>query len=156
MSTALCCIKYSKFKNICPVINEILEMGYGTRITVTGSSMHPFLRGNIDSVELYAPDYNSIGRGDIILILRDSGEYILHRVLFKENNCFYIAGDSQCWSEGPIREDQIIGIVRTIWRRDKKIQCSNIVWRIVSILWVYIFPFRRFVLSAYRFISGGA
>lgn len=156
MSTALCNIKYSKFKNIYPVINEILEMGYGTRITVTGSSMHPFLRDNIDSVELYALDNNSIGRGDIILILRDSGEYILHRVLFKKNNYFYIAGDSQCWTEGPIRENQVIGIVNTIWRRDKKIQCSNLMWRTISILWVYTFPFRRFILSAYRFISGGA
>lgn len=152
MKTEIGIVKYIKFKDIYPMINEILEMGKGTRITVTGSSMHPFLRGEIDSVELFTPDFNWIKRGDIVLILRDGGEYILHRVLNRKNECLYIAGDSQCWAEGPIRKEQLIGIVKTIWRKDKKLKCSNILWRAVSIIWTYAFPIRRFILCTYRLI----
>lgn len=135
-----------------PVINEILEMGKGVRITVTGKSMYPFIRENIDSVELIKGDFNSIYRGDIVLILRDNGEYVLHRVLNKKKDCFYIVGDSQLLVEGPIRSDQLIGLAKAVWRKNKKIKCSSIWCKLITSIWIYLFPCRRIIFNAYRWV----
>ncbi len=148
----MCEVRYIKSENIFPVINEILDSGNGVRITVTGNSMYPFLREKIDSVEMFPESFNSIGVGDIVMIQRDNGEYVMHRVLNKKRNCFYILGDSQLWVEGPIIPEQLTAVVKTIWRKNKKIKCSNILLSVLSIIWLYLFPFRKVIFKVYRLL----
>ena len=93
----MCEIKFVKSVDMFPVVKEILNKSISVSITVTGMSMYPFLRENIDSVELSDASFMSICRGDIVLILRKNGDYVLHRVLRKEKNNFYIIGDAQQW-----------------------------------------------------------
>lgn len=134
------------------MINEILDNGMGARITVTGNSMRPFLYENIDSVELQQSSFKSICKGDIVIILRDNGEYVMHRVLKKHKDCFYIVGDAQWWVEGPIRPNQITAVVKTIWRDNKKIKCSSFYWRSLSLIWLWMLPFRKILFKAYSLI----
>lgn len=142
-------VKLIKFDLLFPIINEILSSGKHARITVTGMSMYPFLRENIDSVELTAVDFSNIHSNDIVLILRDSNQYVMHRVIKKEKACFYIVGDAQRWIEGPIRSDQLIAKITTVWRRNKKISCSNLWWRLLSSLWMLLLPFRSLIIKTY-------
>jgi len=72
-----------KSSAIFPVITELLDSGQTARITVTGNSMYPFLRAGRDSVELSKASFQEINRGDIVLIKRTNGIYILHRVIKK-------------------------------------------------------------------------
>lgn len=147
----MCEVKYVKAEKMFPIINEILDNGNGVRLTVTGSSMYPFLRESVDSVELYTGNYNNIYRGDIALIHRSSGEYILHRVVKKEKDCFYFAGDAQTWIEGPVMPNQLIALVKVVWRRNKSIKCSNILWKASSMIWLWLIPFRKIIYKIYRF-----
>lgn len=133
-----------------PIINEIFGRGGRVRITVTGSSMLPFLRENIDSVELSAIEFDDIRRGDIVLILRDTGEYILHRILRKEKNCFYMVGDAQQRIEGPLRPDQLLAFASAIWRGEYRIECSALWWRVLTIIWLIIRPLRSYIFRFYR------
>lgn len=135
-----------------PMINEILSRGTGVRITVTGRSMYPFLRENIDGVELLPGDFKSICKGDIVIILRDSGEYVMHRVLKKDGDFFYMVGDAQLWVEGPIRADQIRAVVSAVWRGNKKIASNNPVWRLLSIIWLYL-PIRKLLFKVYKVVK---
>lgn len=135
-----------------PMINEILSRGTGVRITVTGRSMYPFLREIIDGVELLPGDFNSICKGDIVIILRDNGEYVMHRVLKKDGNFFYMVGDAQLWVEGPVRADQIRAVVSAIWKGNKKIASTNPVWRLSSIIWLYL-PLRKLLFKVYKVVK---
>lgn len=146
-------LKRVKSEFIFPVIKEILDKGTSVRITVTGMSMYPFLRENIDSVELSKVDFLDIRRGDIVMILRDSSEYVMHRVIKVEKNCFYIVGDAQKSIEGPLRSNQIFAKITAVWRKDKKIDSLNIWWNLLSKLWTILLPFRGFIIKSYGKLS---
>lgn len=146
----MCEVMRVKIDTIFPMIKELLYSNKSIRITVTGMSMYPFLREGIDSVEFSNKSYSDIHIGDIVLIRRKSGEYILHRLLRKSQNYFFIIGDAQQWIEGPLSPDQIVGVVNTVWRKDKKILCSNsLLWKTLTLLWLGIIPFRYFILKTY-------
>jgi len=142
--------KTIKAELIFPFVKEILSQGKQVRITVTGSSMYPFLRENIDSVELSGCSLFDLRRGDIALIKRGNGQYILHRVLLRKADSFFIVGDAQQWVEGPVYEEQLIAIASAIYRTDFRISCSGGLWRIVSFLWLKLLPYRRLLIKGFR------
>jgi hypothetical protein len=143
-------VKQVKANQMFPVIMEIFLNQSRVLIAVTGMSMYPFLRENIDSVELSNSSYENICYGDIVLILRESGEYVLHRVLKKEIDCFYMIGDAQMWIEGPLYPNQLIAVVTAVCRKDKKIECSNFWWKLLSLVWLKLIPFRSVLIRLYR------
>lgn len=133
-----------------PVIQKLLENDKSVRITVTGNSMYPFLRENKDSVELITCFFSEIRIGDIILIQRDDSAYVLHRVIFKRKEHVYINGDAQRSLEGPIRKDQILAKVNTVWRKETEIPVNDFRWRILAFLWFCILPFRKTIICRYH------
>lgn len=133
-----------------PVIRKFLEDDKSVRITVTGNSMYPFLRDNKDSVELITCSFSEIRAGDIILIQRDDSAYVLHRVIFKKKEHVYINGDAQRSLEGPIRKDQILAKVTTVWRKRAEISVNNILWKTLAFLWFCILPFRKTIIFRYH------
>ncbi len=145
-------VRCVKTKVMFPLIKEILSRKGSVRITVTGMSMYPFLRQNIDSVELSPADFEHICRGDIVLTVRNNGQYILHRVHRKERDVFYMVGDAQHQIEGPLRPHQLAAVVTAVWRREKRIQCLDLRWRVLSALWLNTLPFRAFVMKSYGYL----
>lgn len=139
-------VKKIKAAELFCLVSEIIEQGQSARILVSGSSMYPFLRDEIDSVELMQADFTALKRGDIVMIRRYSGDYVMHRIIKKEADCFYMVGDAQEWLEGPILPDQLVAIVRSIWRKDKQISCDNRWWRLLSELWLRMRPQRTLIL----------
>jgi len=148
----MCEVRYVESKHMFPVINEILSNQGKARITVTGMSMYPFLREFTDSVELSSSNFCSIVRGDVVIILRDSGEYVMHRVVKKQKDYFYMVGDAQQWIEGPLLPDQLIAIVTSVWRNDKLISCSSFWWKLLSHTWLLLLPFRRYIIRAHSLV----
>lgn len=148
----MCEVKRIKAVDMFIIINEILQQGGKAWITVTGMSMYPFLRENKDSVELASGSFETIKRGDIVLIRRMSGEYILHRVLYKNADSFYIIGDAQQWIEGPLKAYQLVAAVAAIKRGDFPINCNNLIWRILTALWLYFIPVRHWVFKGLSFL----
>ncbi|MCX8128618.1 MAG: S24/S26 family peptidase [Clostridia bacterium] len=150
----MCEVKRVKAGDMFPVISEILQTDTSVKITVTGWSMYPFLREGEDCVELSKTCFDSICRGDIVLIKRRTGEYILHRVLTKKADCFYMVGDAQQWIEGPLAPEQLTAVVTAVWRKGKRICCSSTWWRLLSALWLRMLPFRCFIINTYRRLRG--
>ncbi|MCX8128935.1 MAG: S24/S26 family peptidase [Clostridia bacterium] len=139
---------------IFPLINELLDSGSSVRITVTGTSMYPFLRNSVDSVELSHTDFKNLHRGDIILVHTDNKEYILHRVVRKEKDYLYICGDAQKHMDGPIYPRNIRALVTAVWREGKRIKHDNFLWKLLSSTWLYLLPFRAFIINAYWKLKG--
>lgn len=140
-----------KSAEMFPLVQEIFDNGGSARIIVTGMSMYPFLSENRDSVELIKSNFSDIKRGDIVLALRDSGQYFLHRIWRKKTDSFYLVGDAQTWIDGPYRPDQLIAFVRKVWRKERVIDCSSLWWRITGTAWLLLRPFRGYIL---RIFSG--
>jgi len=119
----------------------LFDQGKSVRLTVTGSSMQPFLRPHIDSVELVQLDLSTVKTGDIALFRRGNGEFVLHRIYSIQENHYFFTGDAQTFIEGPIEANQIIARVTTIWRGQKNISASNTALRVAAKTWSYtIFP----------------
>lgn len=142
-------LKRVKAAELFPVIEDIIKHENFVWITITGMSMYPFLRDGIDSVELSAASFDKMKKYDIILIKRDDGTYVLHRVLKKEKDCFYMIGDAQQWIEGPLRPDQIVAGVTAIKRKQKVISCENKLYKIAVSLWMLLIPIRHIVFRLY-------
>lgn len=146
-------VKNIKSAELFPAISEMLLNGQKVRITVTGNSMMPFLMENRDSVELSGAAIDDLHFGQIALIRRIDGVYILHRIVLKVKSSFYLAGDAQCWVEGPLMPDQLVAVVTNLWRKDKLISPSNIIWQILSFLWWIRLPIRFIFTKPYKFLS---
>lgn len=146
-------VRKIKASRIFPFISEILKQGQNTRLTVAGNSMYPFLRDGIDSVELTKGSFERLVRGDIVLVKRDDGQYVMHRIIRKNKDCFFMVGDAQQWIEGPLYNQQFVATVTAIWRKDKRISCSNRWWRLLSIIWLYVRPFRHLIFKIQRKIK---
>jgi len=145
-------VKKIKSSEIFPLIKELLNDGRKAWITVTGMSMYPFLREDKDCVELSSACITSIKRGDIVLIKRVSGEYILHRVLYKKKEYFYIIGDAQQWIEGPLKPEQLIAVVTAVKRKNHQFTCQSKWWKLLVDLWLNIIPLRHLALKGIRVI----
>jgi signal peptidase len=146
-------VKSVKSSELFPAIGELLQNNQNVRITVTGNSMMPFLRENIDSVELSSAVIEDLHFGQVALIRRNDGVYILHRVILKVKGSFYLAGDAQCWVEGPLLPEQLIAVVTNIWRKDKQVSSSNILWQILSFLWWIRLPVRFILAKPLKFLN---
>lgn len=146
-------IKKVKANGLFPLVSDLLENGQDVRLPVTGDSMYPFLRDSIDSVEFAKGSFEDVSRGDIVLIQRTTGAYVMHRILLKKADCFYMVGDAQQWIEGPLYPDQIIAVVSAIWRKERRISCSNNWLRCLSKTWLLLRPFRYFILRCFRVLT---
>lgn len=145
-------VKSVKSAELFPAINELLKNNQKVRISITGNSMMPFLRENRDSVELSSAVIEDLRFGQIALIRRNDGVYILHRVILKAKGSFYLAGDAQCWVEGPLLPEQLVAVVTNVWRKDKQISASNILWRSLSFIWWIRLPVRFIFTKPYKFL----
>lgn len=142
-------VKNVRAEFLFPVIKELIEEGQIVSFSVTGTSMVPFLREHIDSVEVNKVDFADIIRGDIVVTARIDGSYVMHRILKKNKASYYLIGDAQRWPEGPHKAHEVIGRVKAVWRSGRYIECSNFWWRTFSSLWLILRPFRYSIFRGY-------
>lgn len=143
-------LKEVKSDSIMPVIKNLIKEGKGVRITVTGNSMYPFLRDKKDSVVLYKTSMESVKIGDIILVRRQEGDYVLHRVIRKGKQALYLLGDAQKSKEGPIYSSQILAKAEVIYRGERELAVDGWFIRILSLLWTLVIPFRKIIMKGYH------
>ena len=95
-------------EQVSPLLQEALARGFRARIAVRGRSMRPLLRDG-DEIELVArrglPE-----PGQILLVRRDEGTWVLHRVTRSDGCGFFLRGDAQLIEEGPFAEEQVVAV----------------------------------------------
>ncbi len=143
-------IKLVKAAELFSLTSEILAQDGYAWITVTGMSMYPFLKEVRDSVELSKATFESIKKGDIVLIKRLNGVFVLHRVCKKKKECFYMVGDAQQWIEGPLVPEQILAKVTRIKRKGRIINCKNPILKACVTIWMFVLPIRFTIFKLAR------
>lgn len=143
-------IKQIKSAVLFESLKELLNNGQNVKMTVTGNSMQPFLKEGRDSVELAQTCFAEIQLNDVVLIQREDGTYVMHRIIRKEKNCFYMMGDAQDWVEGPLGERNLRARISAIYRKNKKIEVTNQAYKQLVFLWYTVLPLRKIAMKSMR------
>lgn len=134
-------------KDIYEIIDIAFKNNQSVILKVRGMSMFPLLKDRRDSVTLEKIK-DTPKKRDIILYKRDSGQYVLHRIVKIKDNTFTLVGDNQHELEHGIRLDQILAIVTSIKRKEKEINLSKSkLYKIYSYLWCLNIFVRRIILK---------
>lgn len=114
-------------------IRLVLDSGGEFRLYPKGTSMLPLIVQGRDSVSLVKSD--SYKQGDIAFYLRSDGHYVLHRIIRADNGYFTMCGDNQLVLEEGIVFSQMIGKVKYVHRKDKKIAENDFLYGVYKTLW---------------------
>jgi len=109
------------------------EHGYVVYTNV-GYSMMPLLRQRRDIIEIRAKGPGRCKKYDVVLY-KQRGLYILHRVLEVRHNYYVVAGDNNAFLDPPVTDDQILGVMTRVIRDGKSITVDDRVYRAYVRLW---------------------
>ena len=125
----------------------VLDSGGEFRMHPRGSSMSPLIRQGRDSVALVSPS-KKLKKGGIVLYKRDSGAYVLHRIIgISKDGSLTMCGDRQTTPEPGICQSQVIALVCRIYRDGDPVELTNPLYRLYSFVW-RSFAVRRICFGA--------
>ena len=133
-------------KELTPLMEESIADGGQVILTVTGNSMRPLFFHRRDQVVLEKCDPKALRIGDIPLYRRQSGQYVLHRVVGIGVSSYTMCGDGQWEKEYGISYKNIIGVVTGFYRKGKYYACSHRGYGLFVRFWMGTFPIRRLLL----------
>ena len=84
---------------------------------------------------------------DVPLYRRDSGQYVLHRVLKVRKQDYVICGDNRWSKEYGITDRHILGVLTAVLRDGKELSVKDWRYRIYVHFWCDLFPIRAFLLK---------
>lgn len=128
-------------------------MGKAVRIKPQGYSMYPLIVPGRDSVIIESTEADGLKRGDVALYRRSSGILVIHRIFRHDADGFYFVGDNQTAVEGPIKAEQIIGVMTVLERNGRSISTDSIIYRAVCMIWLWMRPIRRQVSVTAAFLK---
>ncbi len=129
-------------------IEALLAAGKAIQFKPQGYSMYPLFIPGRDEAVVAPVEASALRRGDVALYRRDGSILVLHRVWKKREDGFYMVGDNQTEIEGPLRPDQMKGILTGIYRNGRYISTGNLLYRILLGVWLFLRPFRPAISRA--------
>lgn len=126
----------------------------GTLIyTTVGFSMRPFLRSGQDLMVIEGKKGSRFRTRDVVLYRRNSGKYVLHRIMAVRKDDYVLCGDN-CWDLEPgIRDDQILGVLTAVIRDGERKEVSDFDYRAKVFAWWLLYPV-RYVVFRLRTLVG--
>ena len=112
---------------------------------IEGDSMMPLIDQRTDLVTIKAVK-GSCKKYDIALYKRDSGQYVLHRILRKRKDDYVICGDNRWKLEYGITDKHILGVMTALVRNGKTIPLTGFRYWCYVHLWCDLFLIRASVL----------
>lgn len=123
-------------------IEKLLEQGNTVQFKPQGYSMYPLFVPGRDEAVVAPVDPQRLKRGDVVLYRRDESILVLHRIWKRKGNGFYLVGDNQKEIEGPLRPDQMKGILVRVIRKGRQFSTKDVFYRMLSALWLRLRPIR--------------
>ena len=125
---------------------KIIEKDGKLIYTNRGDSMMPLIKEGRDLLIIEKP-VGRLKKYDVPLYKRDSGQYVLHRVLKVRDDDYVICGDNRTNLEYGISDRHIIGVLTSVVRNGKEISVNNWKYKVYVHVWCDLFPLRVFVLK---------
>ena len=124
---------------------EIQRSGYLIYRNV-GDSMLPLIRQGRDLLLISRKPEGRLNQYDVPLYRRDSGQYVLHRILKVRKDDYVLCGDNRWQRETGISDRHIIGVLTAVIRDGKQLPVTDWRYRLYVHLWCGLFPVRALVL----------
>lgn len=134
------------------ILKELVEEGHQVSLTISGSSMSPFLIHHRDTIYFQRP-HRELKVGDMVFYRRSNGKYVMHRICRIRPEGLYTVGDAQTEVEGPLRRDQIFGLVTAVNRKGRLLRPGNFWWEFFALVWPRIIPLRGLVHKLFSALS---
>lgn len=138
---------------IGPMIEAMIEAGQNVTLQISGDSMRPTLKPRRDAAVLSKVRQWPPKKGTILFFKRETGEYVLHRVLRVRNGACTMNGDAQEWTEGPVTEKMAVAEAIAVIRKGNMIEAERKGYRVYVWLWRLTKPFRRPMFALWRGIK---
>lgn len=138
----------TSLKKLSPILIAMLNENIDVLLTITGSSMEPLLTNRRDTIILSKCDKSKLRKGDMALYNRQSGQYVLHRIVKVNRESYDFCGDNQYIIERNLPKQNIIAVVKAFKRNGKLFNCNDFGYKIYWHLRVFSIPFRKFLHMA--------
>ena len=111
--------KEFSMEEMYPLLCDVIKSGGEFRLYPRGTSMLPLLREGVDSVALVRPE--RLSRRDICLYRRESGQFVLHRLMrVEKDGTLSFCGDNQLAWERGVPQEAVIARVAACYRGEKR------------------------------------
>ena len=134
------------------VIRSLLGCGHKVKFRVKGKSMWPALKDGRDQVVLGLA--KEIAKGDLVLAQVQPDQYVLHRVINKEGELLILMGDGNLKATERCMCADVVGKVVVLIRKGRLIRADGLPFQIYSSIWMWLNPFKRYLLKVYRLMKG--
>ena len=129
---------------------DVIERDGRLVYTNVGDSMRPLIRQDRD-ILIIKKSQGRLKKYDVPLYKRDSGQYVLHRILKVRPDDYVICGDNRYSKEYGITDRHIIGVLTAVVRDGKEVPVTDMRYRLYVHLWCDFFPLRALILKAKHF-----
>ena len=124
---------------------EIERNGYLLYRNV-GDSMLPLIRQGKDLILITKKPDGRLKKYDVPLYRRDSGQYVLHRIIKVRKNDYVICGDNRWRQETGITDRHIIGVLTAVIRNGKRLPVTDKGYQFYVSFWCKPFLLRAALL----------
>ena len=131
--------------------DEIIERDGRLIYTNKGDSMLPLIKEGRDLLVIEKTN-GRLKRFDVPLYKRDTGQYVLHRIVKVRQNDYVICGDNRANMEYGITDRHIIGVLTAVIRNGKELSVNSTKYKLYVYLWYLLFPFRFVFIKAQNLI----
>lgn len=133
---------------------EVLRRDGRLIYTNVGDSMLPLIREGRDLVVIEQAR-GRLKRWDVPLYRRNSGQYVLHRVLRVLPDGYVLCGDNRWRQEYGVTDRHILGVLTAVVRDGRELPVTDWRYRLYTALWCGCFPLRAALCcAAYRLRRG--
>lgn len=134
--------EFIPMEEMYPLIAEMLQIKGEVTFMVSGWSMQPMVYHRRDTVTLVKAEL-PLKKYDLPFYLMDNGKFILHRVIkIHPDGTYECRGDNRWESEDNIRDDQIIGVVKSFNRNGKEYSVNSLGYWFYTRTWVILHHFK--------------
>lgn len=117
-----------------------------------GDSMMPLIRQNRDLLIIEKVS-GRLKKYDVTLYKRDSGQYVLHRIIKVRKDDYVMCGDNRWQKEYGITNRHIIGVLTGVIRDGKTISVNDKKYRLYVHLWCDFFHVRALILKVKNYLK---
>ena len=124
------------------LMDEMLNNNKSVIFSPNGNSMQPFLFEGLHTVEIKKSSFQELKISDVVLIRRTNGDYVMHRLVYKNRHGLYLNGDNQNWFEGPLPSSALVAVGVARICKGERWEFYSFTWRCLSWIWILLFPIR--------------
>lgn len=132
---------------------EALKQGQTVKLLIGGQSMYPFIRGGIDLVEVVPCPPEAELPAWCCPFYQWEGRYMIHRYIGREGDEYLTLGDGNVARIERVKREEIIGVLRYIYRPDgARVDCNDKDWLKKAKWWYRLRCLRRWLLPIFKML----